>query len=244
VRHLAIDPTNDQIVFAVQELDDRHGKVYRTINGGKTWTQVFSSPTGQVWQIQVSPLDPHTVVVISTGALYRSRQGGASGTWQQVSLPQITAVGSVVLRTIALSPHQKDVYVIGTQTHGLWYSADAGQNWVNTDLTGFFEQHRSMTDKTPIDVKIATANNPAAAIRRDITTIAFDPVQPDTIYAAGSQRPRASFGVVRITAAGTRWERLPLQGLSHRNIYDLAVDASGANLYAATNDGTFGLRLK
>jgi hypothetical protein len=101
-----------------------------------------------------------------------------------------------------------------------------------------------MTDKSLLDPKIATAINPSVAVRRDIRAIAFDPLHRDVFYVGGSQRPRASFGVARITAGATRWERLPLQGLSHRNIYDLTVDTSGANLYAATNDGTFRLRLR
>jgi hypothetical protein len=49
--------------------------------------------------------------------------------------------------------------------------------------------------------------------------------------------------VLKITAAGTRWERLALEGFSHRNVFDLDVDSSGAYLYAATNDGTFRFKL-
>jgi hypothetical protein len=50
--------------------------------------------------------------------------------------------------------------------------------------------------------------------------------------------------VARITLGSTQWERLPLAGLSHRNVYAMAIDDSERYLYVGTNDGIFGLALR
>ena len=87
------------------------------------------------------------------------------------------------------------------------------------------------------------AFNPERKMIKNISIVVFDPVMPDVFYAAGTQYTRASFGVVRVTNAGQTWERLPLEGLSSRNVFDLAIDSSGAFLYAGTLNGTYRLKL-
>jgi hypothetical protein len=126
----------------------------------------------------------------------------------------------------------------------MWYTADAGASWTNNTLDGFFEQHLSPTQPERLDAEIATAYAPDATLRRNISVIAFAPQSTDTFFVAGHQRPHAGVGVARITQSGTRWQRLPLEGLTHRNVYALAIDTTEQFLYAGTNDGTFGLALK
>ena len=103
---------------------------------------------------------------------------------------------------------------------------------------------RSPSQPQPLDAEVATAHAPGLKVRRDVSVILFAPLSKDTFYVAGHQRPRASVGVARITQAGAHWERLSLDGLSHRNVFALAIDASEQYLYAGTHDGTFGLALQ
>ena len=134
--------------------------------------------------------------------------------------------------------------MVGTSSQGFWYSADAGATWTQNKLDGFFEQLLSPDEPEPLEAALATAHDPDAVPRRDIAVIVFSPIDGDTFYVAGTQRPLASVGVARITQAGTRWERLPLAGLTHRNVTAMAIDSDEQYLYVGTHDGTFGLALK
>jgi len=242
-RHLAIDPTDDQVLFAVMELPDPTGAaqsaiVYRTTDGGETWATVYAVD-GRVTGITISPVDPQIVVLTTWAEVLRSETGGQLDSWQAIG-PD----GAQGISTVALSPHRAGVYVIGTSNQGIYYSDDAGTTWANNRLNGFFEQHISPTQRERLDPKIATVHAADANLRRDISAITFAPLSEDTFYVAGTQRPRAGLGVARITQAGTYWERLPLDGLSHRNVHVLAIDAQERYLYAGTHDGSFGLALK
>jgi hypothetical protein len=242
-RHLAIDPTNDQVLFAVMEFPGPTGAaqssiVYRTQDGGATWATVYSFE-GRITGLAVSAPNPQIVVLTTWADVLRSEDGGEPDSWQA-----ITPAGAQGTSTVALSPHNAEVYVIGTNNQGIYYSADAGATWANNRLDGFFEQQLSPTQPEPLDPKLATAHAPGLKLRRDISAVAFAPLSEDTFYIAGTQRPRAGIGVARITQAGTHWERLPLQGLTHRNVHALTIDARERYLYAGTHDGSFGLALQ
>jgi hypothetical protein len=213
-RHLAIDPADDNVVFAAQEnTDTGAGKLYRTTDGGATWAEVYAS-SGYLSDVEVSPVDSGLVVFTTRSAVYKSETGGGSGSWQRV-----TPSGAGGIQTLALSPH------------------DGGATWSQNLLEGYFAQEG-------LDPEVATVVNPGVKVLKNVYAIVFDPIVPDTFYIGGSQHRRASVGVARITHAGQNWEWLPLAGLSHRNVFDLAVDSSGHFLYAGTHGGTYRLRLR
>jgi hypothetical protein len=150
------------------------------------------------------------------------------------------------LRVLALSPHNREVIVVGTNNDGICYTSDGGTSWANHQLAGLFEQRLYQGSEEYLDDEIATALNPDEPMYRRVAALVFDPLEPDTFYMGGSQHgfSRASFGVARITEAGQSWERLPLAGLACRNVFDLAVDSAGEYLYAGTLNGTYRLRLR
>ena len=238
-RHLAIDPTNDNILFAAMEIPSTQtGKLYRTTDGGETWSEVYSA-SGYITGIEISALDPDQIIFTTQTDVYKSKQGGDVDSWQMITPPESSGI-----RTVQLSPHKAGVYVIGTNNRGIYYTADGGITWRNNQLEDLFAQRSYQGSNQYLDAEIATAFNPGAQILRNISAIVFDPVTSDVFYVAGTQYSRASFGVAKITNAGQNWQRLPLEGLAHRNIFDLAIDSSGTFLYAATFDGTYRFRLR
>jgi len=241
-RHLAIDPGDDDVLFATTEIPPiQTGKLYRTTDGGATWTEVYATfyPTsGYITGIEVSAFDSDVVILTTHTGVYKSKQGGEVGSWQAITPPGVSGI-----RTLALSPHNAQVYVIGTNDQGIYYTADGGGSWINNQLEDLFGQRLYQGSDQHLPAYIATASNPNIHVLRNISAIVFDPITIDTFYIAGTRHTRASFGVAQITNAGQTWQRLPLEGLSHRNVFDLAIDASGEYLYAATFDGTFRLRL-
>jgi len=238
-RHLAIDPANGEVVFAAMEIPSAGtGRLYRTADGGKTWSEIYSTST-YITGLEVSTVDPHLVVFTTRSDVYQSERGGEIGSWQVITPP-----GATMIRAVGLSPHRTQVYVIGTNDQGIYYTADGGDSWSNNRLEDLFEQRLYQGSDQYLPAEIATAINPRAYLLNNISAIVFDPIIPDVFYIAGTQHTRASFGVARITNAGRNWERLTLEGLAHRNVFDLAIDSSGAFLYAGTFDGTCALRLK
>jgi photosystem II stability/assembly factor-like uncharacterized protein len=236
-RHLAIDPTNDEVLFAAMEIPPtKTGKLYRTTDGGVTWSEVYAA-SGYITGLEVSAIDPGLVIFTTRAGVYKSEQGGDANSWQVITPPEASQI-----RTVKVSPHNIQVYVIGTNDQGFFYTAGGGISWSNNRLDGFFEQKVSQESNHHLNVEIATAFNPGKYVLRNISAIVFDPIAPDTFYVAGTQYTQASFGVAKITNAGQNWQRLPLEGLAHRNIFDLAIDSSGTFLYAGTFDGTYRFR--
>ena len=238
-RYLAIDPTDDRILFAAQEkADTSNGILYKTIDGGQTWEAVFTADrflTG----LAISAVDPDLVVFSIRNSAFKSVEGGISGSWQEITPEEVKD-----LRVINLSPHQRDVIVIGTNAQGMYYSADGGQSWRQETYPDLFAQKLFQGSQEMLSPEIATALNTNRQMLKNISVILFDPLDPDTFYISGRQYHRAGIGVAKITNAGQNWERLPLAGLSSRNIFDMAVDATGEFLYAGTFNGTYQLRLR
>ena len=237
-RHLALDPTDDQILFAAMEVPATGGVLYRTDDGGLTWSEVYST-SRFITGLDVSARDPKRVIFTTSAEVYVSEQGGVVNSWHLLTLPEAPQI-----KTVKLSPHQAEVYVLGTNDQGIYYTADGGRTWVNNPLQGFFEQRLSQDSAQFLEAEVATALNPKAYVGKNISAIAFDPVLPDVFYVAGTQYTRASVGVAKVAQAGQTWERLPLAGLSHRNVFDLAVDSKGEYLYAGTFNGTYRLKLR
>jgi photosystem II stability/assembly factor-like uncharacterized protein len=238
-RHLAIDPTDDEVLFAAMEIPSAdEGKLYRTTDGGATWSEVFAT-SGYITGIDVSVTDPALVLLTTYSDVYRSKQGGEAGSWEIIAPPEISRI-----LTVGISPHNPQIYVVGTNDHGIYYTADGGISWRNNQLRDLFEQRLRQGSDQYLDGESATAFNPHEDMLSNISASVFDPVAPDVFYVAGTQRVRGSFGVAKITNAGRNWERLPLEGLAHRNVFDLAVDAWGEFIYAGTFDGTYRFRLR
>ena len=238
-RHVAVDSTNDQIAFAAQEIPDTGETIiFKSTDGGERWEVVYVSDRA-LTELDVSSVDPNLVIFTTRAGAYKSEQGGAPDSWQEITPPEAKDI-----RVMSLSPHERDVFVIGTNAQGIYYSADGGVTWQQNSLSSLFKQQVSQDNKEPLPAEQATAFNTNRNMIRNILAIAFDPIEPNVFFVAGRQPGRASVGVARITNGGQNWERLPLAGLSQRSIFDLAIDSAGQYLYAGTYNGTYQFELR
>lgn len=134
VNALAVAPSDSNVVYAVdRSLGWDAGRILRSTDGGKTWSERTplpwlaggsGSPVGL--DIAVHPSDPHMVLVASSHALFRSRDGGAS--WQ--------ALGCGHSRAVAIDPTSPDTYYAAFSPRsaldscdGVLVSRDAGATW-------------------------------------------------------------------------------------------------------------------
>ncbi|HKK09155.1 MAG TPA: glycosyl hydrolase, partial [Gemmatimonadota bacterium] len=154
---LAVAPSDPDVVYIGMGEASLRGSitqgdgVYRTTDGGKTWTHLGLEDTQTIARIRVSPTDPDVVYVAALGhpygpnarrGVFRSRDGGK--TWQKVLFVSDSA-GAVDL---AMAPGDPNTLYASTwQVYrtpwkmwdggphsGLWKTTDGGDHW--TELTG------------------------------------------------------------------------------------------------------------
>lgn len=104
---------------------------------GETWTIRNSFPgiyAGEfdIRALAVSPIDPRQVLVASQSEgpedlLHRSLDGG--DTFERLDVP----LGGHQVWSVALSPHDRDVAIIGTCPAGLLLTTDGGMSWKELD---------------------------------------------------------------------------------------------------------------
>ena len=220
---LIINPENPDIVL-VAALGHAFGPnaergVYRTTNGGKSWTRVLGKDdhTGAIDVV----FDPHNSKIVfaalwqalrqpwnfSSGGpgsgLYRSTDGGV--TWTQVTgngLPAGT-LGRIGL-TVSGADSKRVYAMIEAKDGGLYRSDDGGSHWRRINDDGRLSQRAWYFSK-----------------------IYADPKNVDTIYALNT-------GLFRSTNGGRTFDLLPAR---HGDHHALWIDPNNPNRLINGNDG-------
>jgi photosystem II stability/assembly factor-like uncharacterized protein len=151
---IAVAPSNPQIIYVgTGEADMRDSiqfgdGMYKTADGGKTWTHIGLETTRQIGRVIVNPRDPNTVYVAALGhvygpnadrGVYKSTDGGA--TWQKV-LYKGDGIGAIDLAFDPSNPQtvyaamwavRRPPWFIYAPANGsgsgLFKSTDAGRTW-------------------------------------------------------------------------------------------------------------------
>jgi photosystem II stability/assembly factor-like uncharacterized protein len=153
---IALAPSDPNIVWAgTGEPNNRQSSswgdgVYRSLDGGETWTHVGLRDTHHVGRVVIHPRDPSIVFVAALGhlwgpnderGLYRTRDAGR--TWQQVlKIDADTGVVDVALdrdgRTLFAAAYQRRRrgwgFIGGGTGGGLYRSLDGGDTWQKLEL--------------------------------------------------------------------------------------------------------------
>ena len=154
---LAIHPTNPDIVYAGSgEANNRQsssygGGLYKTTDGGKTWTLMGLRETQTISRVVLDPRNPETVYVAANGPLfgpsedrgiYKSTNGGRA--WTKVKyIDENTGFTDLAIdhsnpSVLYAASYQRRrtncCFNGGGPGSGVWKSTNAGQTW--TKLTG------------------------------------------------------------------------------------------------------------
>jgi photosystem II stability/assembly factor-like uncharacterized protein len=187
---VAVDPTAPSNLLAVGS------QVYRSTDGGASWTLVFDRVLSNR-TAAFDPSSPSTWLIGTQEGVYRSTNQGAS--W----LPSSTGLFASLVRKLAVDPHRPGVLYAALHGAGtLHKSADAGASWSRLSLSGV--RALALDPKTPSRVYAATdqgilrsqdAGSTWVRINSAETTgseIAVDPKTPSTLYLATSDGVRKS----------------------------------------------------
>jgi photosystem II stability/assembly factor-like uncharacterized protein len=215
------------------------GGVWKTVNGGATWTPLFDKQS--VASIGAIAIDPknHDVVWVGTGetnprndvtwgdGIYRSADGGK--TWTNLGLRATKYIASVVI-----DPRDPNAVVVGalgdvfadSPERGVFRTTDGGKTWTKTLYVG---------------------------PRSGVSELVADPKNPDVLFAGiwHFQRKPWTFesggdddGIWKSTDAGKTWNRLTGHGLPDgmTGRIGLAVAPSNPNrVYALIESKTPGI---
>ncbi|MGB7297040.1 MAG: hypothetical protein WBC70_15755 [Candidatus Aminicenantales bacterium] len=230
ISDLAIHPKNKSVWYVAVG----SGGVWKTENAGTTWTPIFDDqPSYSIGCLTLDPKNPE-VVWIGTGenvsgrhvgfgdGVYKSLNGGK--TWTNMGLPK-----SEHIARILVDPRDSNTVYVAAEgplwssggDRGLYKSADGGKTWA-------------------LSLEISKDTG--------ITSVEFDPSNPDIIYAAAYQRRRsvAAFmgggpesAIYKTEDAGKSWRKLTV-GLPKGDMGKIGLAVSPLDprvVYATIEDG-------
>jgi photosystem II stability/assembly factor-like uncharacterized protein len=214
------------------------GGVWKSANSGRTWAPIFDrAGVASIGALAVAPSDP-AVLYVGTGeadmrdsiqfgdGVYRSSDGGA--TWKHVGLDSTRQIGRVIVH-----PRDPNIVFVAALGHvygpnpdrGVYRSRDGGGTWQ----------------------KVLFKGDSVGAI-----DIAFDPSNPQTLYAAmwAVRRPPwfiyapanlPGSGLFKSADGGTTWTQLthglPTEGLGRMGIAIPAANPKRIYVIADAKEG-------
>ena len=204
VHALAVNPETDEIFLGARP-------IYRSSDGGKTWTKVEGIPKSEnranITAIVIDPKDPRTMYATGHGiSVIKSIDGGATWTTKAKGL------GGASTEALAMEARNSSRLYVWVLGDGLYRSDDAAESWQRMDDGPKQQEIRSL-----VSVNASTGMGGI------------------WLYAG------LDIGIVKSPDCFCGWDRLPNAGLpGKRRAYSLAVDPRNpSTLYAGMRDGVF-----
>ncbi len=206
---VAVDPHDSQVVFAaLGAINNSAGGIFRSADGGQTWSNVLAGASGSVGfvAVDIDSSDSSKIYAASSsqGGFFKSNDGGNTWTNLNTGLPSSDSV-----QTIAINPANSDNIYVGTFASGIYESLNGGTNWLVTGQNFY-----------------------------GVPSLAFNPSDPNTLYGLEVYGGYDYQGVIVSTNAGTNWTSMDTGIPSQYNQYRIssltADPLQAGTLYAAS----------
>jgi photosystem II stability/assembly factor-like uncharacterized protein len=245
VAALTSAPSDGQVVYA----GAAGGGLYRSDNGGATWTRVASGQEIGIRALAVAPQDPeHIYILAAWERVYESTDGGQS--WQA----RWTGLG-VTTEAISLAPDpaSSSTVYLGTDT-GLYRSRYGGKDWQPLGHRLDDQTVLALVARPSPNIEAGTSILYIGATRGayqsydegitiepwgrglediSVTAILFDPKDPQAIYVG-----TAGAGLYASVDAGDTWQSIGPPGLAEEVVETMAWGPTG-ELFVASAGGVW-----
>jgi photosystem II stability/assembly factor-like uncharacterized protein len=213
VSTLAVDPTDARIVYAGRggALPGGPASLFKTVDGGATWTPLSGASGEAITDIAVDPHDPSRILAAGYQHLFRSEDGGA--TWETLDLQ--TGPLEPLFGSVAFDPVIPGVAYAAANNEGFLKSVDGGATWAKR--TGA-PTALSRLEVSPSGVLVAVpvVQFPARVFQsldHGETWSVLGPIPDVAVYdfafsPDGTLLAATTLGVFRKDAAGAGWTRL------------------------------------
>lgn len=206
---VAVDPTNANIVYAggyYYEGGSPYYRLYKSTNGGTSWTDRTGPITGTPESIVVDPANPSRVFVGTAWGIFRSSDGGSS--WTKNS-------GIAYAYALAVDPANPNI-IYGGYSKAVYKSTDGGVNFTNytAGLAGtcralLVSSNRVIYGSTvgihrSEDAGVNWLASSAGMFATQVPAVSLATSFPNILYAEV-----AADGLFKSTDFGTSWTRLP-----------------------------------
>ena len=235
IEAIAIDPSAPDTIYA----GTPGGGVFKSINGGGSWSAVNTGLNKQNLDVHSLAIDPSTpdTIYVGPNGVYKSTNGGES--WSSVDIGRTTYY-------LAIDESAPDTIYAGTN-EGVRKSINGGGSWSDTGLTSTIVTSLAIDPSTPETIYSGTfgggvfkstngggswsAVNIGGLAYAYVESIVIDRSTPDTIYAG------THGGVFKSINGGASWNTVNT-GLTSMYVYSLAIDPSAiGTIYAGTIQG-------
>ncbi len=217
IRRMVMHPTNNQILLAAT-----NDGIYRTDNGGQSWTQ---SQSGNMRDVEFKPGNP-SVVYAASDQFFKSINGGLNFSQVSTGLPAANDVNRASIAVTAANPDY--VYILfGDENdsgfYGLYRSSNSGSSF-------------TLRSNSPNIFTYDMQGNGSGGQSWYDMALAASPVNAEEIYSGG-------INVWKSTDGGNNWNILthwvhpPSIGYVHADIHTL--DFFGNHLYCGSDGGIF-----
>jgi photosystem II stability/assembly factor-like uncharacterized protein len=127
ITSLAINPLNNQEIYAVFAGSVMGGHVWKTQNGGEIWQELAAAPAGvETWAISVNSVDPRKLYLIAEGTVFVSDDAGQSFTTSLTPDPfQPPLVNGDRISTVSVLDNNLDAVWVGTVNGQIWGTLNA-----------------------------------------------------------------------------------------------------------------------
>jgi len=248
---IAVDSTHSGTIYAAT-MDEG---VKKSTDGGATWsTANVGLQMACASQIEIDPLNPSTLYVVSIGGVYKSTDAAASWTliW--------TAPSNYSIMVLAADPDHSGS-VLASTSWGLYRTTDGGDTWTHVGAPSIFAQAIAFAgggssvvyagggskvwksvDNGLVWIDQPTGFPSSYTDPSDLQTYPFivyalgvDPNNPNIVYA-GTNGP----GVFKTTNGGQTWSEIN-NGLVTKDVRAFAFDTGNSAIVYLSTEGFGGV---